>query len=303
MLVVIALGDSSLLRRNDPLDAEVHRRNIEVAAAAIASIADTHEVVVTHGNGPQVGMLARQGESAGLRPYALNMLDAEGDATIGYVIEHALSNRLPQLQTATLLTQVEVDPEDAAFCHPSQPVGPVFKKVEADRIAETHGWSFAPHGEGFRRVLPSPKPRRIVELATIRLLIQAGALVICAGGGGIPVVTTPGGGVRAVDAVIDKDLAAALLALDLRAKALLLLTDVDAVYTDWTSPDGRVLRKVTPQDLRSHSFPTGTIGPKVQAACRFVEASGGTAGIGRLQDAAAILAGNKGTVIRRKWAA
>ena len=304
MLVVIALGGNALLRRSDPMDAQVQRQNVEVAAAAIASVAHNHEVVVTHGSGPQVALLARQCEPAGgTQAYPPHVPAAGNEGTIGYLIEQALTSRLPKVQIATLLTQVEVDAADPAFRNPTKPIGPLCNEAEAERLAKARGWKLSPENGGYRRLIASPEPRRIIELATIRMLLQAGALVICAGGGGIPVVTTTGGGIQGVEAVIDKDLAAALLALDLRARMLLLLTDVDTVYTDWTAPGGRALRKVTPEELRKYTFPAGTMGPKVEAACRFVQATGGSAGIGRLQDAAAIVAGTKGTIVRMKWPA
>lgn len=302
MLVVIALGGNTLLRRGDPIDAEVQRQNVEVAAAAIASLAHSHEVLVTHGNGPQMALLASQsGAGAASRAYMPDGSAAGAEGTIGYLFEQALSSKLPKMQIATLLTQVQVDPEDPAFRSPTRPIGPLLSEAEAKRLRKERGWKFFLENGGYRRLVASPEPRRIVEMATIRLLLQSGALVICAGGGGLPVIATQGGGIQAVEAVIDMDLAAALLALDLRAKVLLLLTDVDAVYTDWTSPGGRMLRKVTPLELRRYAFPDDTMGPKVKAACRFVQTTGGTASIGRLQDAAAILAGTKGTNVRLKW--
>jgi carbamate kinase len=195
----------------------------------------------------------------------------------------------------TLLTQVEVDANDAAFAQPTKPIGPLYTQAEAEQLAAEQGWAIAADGDAYRRVVPSPEPRRILELATIRLLVEAGALVICAGGGGIPVVITPSGGIRGIEAVIDKDLAAALLAIALNADALLLLTDVDAVYTEWHSPAAQPLPDATPQQLRQYRFTPGSMGPKVEAACRFVEATQSLAGIGRLEDAASILVGQAGT--------
>lgn len=299
MRVVIALGGNALLRRGQPLEAEIQRRNIGNAAAAIAAVASVHTVVVTHGNGPQVGLLALQAEAyPRLRPYPLDILGAETEGMIGYLLEQELRNHLPGRQVVTLLTQVEVAADDPAFTHPSKPIGPTYPRTEAERLAAERGWSIAPDGDAWRRVVPSPEPRRILELATIRLLVQAGALVVCAGGGGIPVVVTPAGGIHGVEAVIDKDLAAALLARELEAEALLLLTDVEAVYLDWGLPSAQPLRIVTPSQLRRYTFAPGSMGPKVEAACRFVEATGSYAGIGRLEAAAAILDGQEGTIIR-----
>lgn len=300
MQVVIALGGNALLQRGQSLEADVQLRNIGVAAKAIAEVAKDNTVVVTHGNGPQVGLLALQAEAYNrIKPYPLDVLNAETEGMIGYLIEQELRNQLPSRQVVTLLTQVEVDAADPAFAHPIKPIGPLYNQAEAERLAADRGWAIAADGNAYRRVVPSPAPRRIIELQTIQLLVQIGAIVICAGGGGIPVVVTPTGGIRGVEAVIDKDLAAALLATELKANALLLLTDVDSVYTDWGSPAAKPLRKVTPQQLRSYSFAPGSMAPKVEAACRFVDATGGYAGIGRLEDAAAILAGQAGTVVSK----
>jgi len=296
MLVVVALGGNALLRRGEPLEADVQQRNTAAAAAAIGEIARHHGVVVTHGNGPQVGLLALQ--SAAYRevaPYPLDVLGAESEGMIGYVLAQALGNVLAGRRIATLLTQVVVDLDDPAFRAPSKPIGPLYRENEARRLAAERGWHVAPDGPGFRRVVPSPEPRQVIELETIRLLIEAGVVVVCAGGGGVPVVITPGGMVRGVEAVVDKDLSAAFLARALGADALLILTDVAAVYTDWDDPRQRPLRAATPAGLRACRFAPGSMGPKVEAACRFVEETGKPAGIGALPEAAAILRGEAGT--------
>jgi carbamate kinase len=212
-----------------------------------------------------------------VHPYPLDVLGAETEGMIGYLIEQELRNQLPQCQVATLLTQIEVEPRDPAFVHPSKPIGPLYTRVEAEKLARERSWAIAPDGDGYRRVVPSPEPRRILELPTIRLLLEAGILVICAGGGGIPVVIPAAGGIRGVEGVIDKDLAAALLAQELGADALLLLTDVDAVYDNWGTPQAKPFRQTTPQKLRQHQFAPGSMAPKIEAACRFVEATGGMA--------------------------
>ena len=299
MRVVVALGGNALLKRGEPPTAEAQRRNVASAADAVASIARAHAVVVTHGNGPQVGLLALQAEeSACVPPFPLDVLDAETEGMIGYLIEQELASRLPGRRIATLLTQIEVDADDPAFSKPDKPIGLAYTAEQAQRHAQARGWSVAPDGDAWRRVVPSPEPRRVLELATIRLLVDAGVIVICAGGGGIPVVVTQGGGIRGVEAVIDKDLAAALLARAIKANALLMLTDVDAVYLEWNTPAARALRETTPRELRRHPFAAGTMGPKVEAACRFVEATRGVAGIGRLEDAMQILDGRCGTMVR-----
>jgi carbamate kinase len=280
------------------LEAEVQRANIRTAAAALAEVAGDHDVVVTHGNGPQVGLLALQAEAfREVPPYPLDVLDAESEGMLGYLIEQELSNVLPGREVAALLTRVEVDAADPAFASPSKPIGPVYDAQTAQRLSDERGWTVAPDGKGFRRVVPSPQPLRILELRTIQLLWDAGHLVICAGGGGIPVVRTEGLGVRGVEAVIDKDLSAALLATELRADRLLLLTDVPAVWQDWPAPAERPLRIASPGQLRQLEFDRGSMRPKVEAACRFVEATGGIAGIGALTDAASLLAGSRGTTI------
>ncbi len=301
MRVVIALGGNALLRRDEAVTAANQRRNIKTAAAALAPIALEHELVVTHGNGPQVGLLALQ--SAAGKPeqaYPLDILDAESEGMIGYLIEQELDNLLPSdRRCATLLTQIEVAADDPAFKHPGKPIGPVYAEMEARALAREKGWSIAPDGEYFRRVVASPRPESIFELGVIKMLVEQGVVVICAGGGGIPVVRRPDGSLVGVEAVIDKDFASALLARGLEADAFLMLTDVDAVYGDWASPRSRAMRRAAPQALRRLDFAPGSMGPKVEAACEFVERTGGTSGIGRLDEAQAILRGDAGTLIGR----
>jgi carbamate kinase len=244
MLIVIALGGNALLKRGQSLEAEIQQRNISTATAAIAEIAREHQVVVTHGNGPQVGLLALQAEAyKQVRPYPLDVLGAETEGAIGYLLERELRNQLPERQVVTLLTQIEVDRDDPAFTRPTKPIGPLYTQAEAERLAAERGWAIAPEGNAYRRVVPSPEPHRIIELSAIRLLLQAGAIVICAGGGGIPVIVTAAGEIRGVEAVIDKDLATALLAEELSADVLLLLTDVDSVYLNWGLPTAERLKQ------------------------------------------------------------
>jgi carbamate kinase len=300
MLVVIALGGNALLRRGDPLDVATQRGNLRLAGSAIGEIAREHRVVLTHGNGPQVGLLALQNEAfEGAVPSPLDVLDAESEGMVGYLLEQELGYHLPDSQLATLLTQVIVDADDPAFLRPTKPIGPVYERREAEDLARSRGWTVRPDGPGWRRVVASPTPRRIVELATIKLLVQHRVTVICAGGGGIPVVKAPHGGLRGVEAVIDKDRSAELLATKLGADALLLLTDVDAVYERFGEPDARPLRAPTLDELRAIEAPSGSMGPKVEAICRFVERGGPLAAIGALADAPALLQGRAGTVLRR----
>lgn len=296
MLVVTALGGNALLRRGEPADVTTQRGNVATAVEAIAAVAAEHDVVVTHGNGPQVGLLALQGEAyEEVDPYPLDVLGAETEGMIGYLLEQELVNKLGDARVATLLTQVVVDASDSAFERPTKPIGPVFDRETATRLAAERGWTLAPDADGQRRVVASPEPRSIVELPTIRLLVEAGVIVVCVGGGGIPVLLDEQGRLRGAEAVIDKDLAAALLARSLEADALLLLTDVPAVEVGWGTPDAGPLGEVTAAELRAIDFQAGSMGPKVEAACRFAEATGGLAGIGALGDAAAILRGERGT--------
>jgi carbamate kinase len=296
--IVTALGGNALLRRGEPLTAENQRRNVRIAAQALAPLAQQHELVISHGNGPQVGLLALQGVAYDPEAtYPLDILDAETEGMIGYLIEQEMASILSDRRYATLLTQIEVDPNDPAFKRPTKPIGPAYVEEDARRLGRERGWSIARDGDRFRRVVPSPKPMRILELGVIELLVSQKIIVICAGGGGIPVVLRPDGGLLGVEAVIDKDLASSLLARQIKADAFLMLTDVDAVYVGWAEPNARGIRRITPSALRQFSFAPGSMGPKVEAACEFVEQTAGIAGIGRLQDAAAILAGEAGTVV------
>jgi carbamate kinase len=265
----------------------------------VAEIARDHRVVLTHGNGPQVGLLALQNEAyKAVAGYPLDVLDAESEGMVGYLLEQELGRHLRQDRLATLLTQVIVDPADPAFDHPTKFVGPLYEPRDARFLAHERGWTVAPDGDRWRRVVPSPEPQRIVELDTIRILVEHGITVTCVGGGGIPVVPDGSGGLIGVEAVIDKDLSAALLARALGADALLLLTDVDGVCAGWGTPHQRTIRETRPALLRPLELPAGSMGPKVDAACRFVESGGELAAIGTLSEAAEILAGRAGTLVR-----
>lgn len=299
MRIVVALGGNALLRRGEPMEASIQREHVEAAARAVASIAREHEVVLTHGNGPQIGLLALQSEAYhAVHPYPLDVLGAESEGMIGYLLQQALGNELPGRDIATVLTEVLVDVEDSAFGRPTKPVGPIYTKNAAAQISLERGWDVAPDGRGYRRVVASPQPREIVQIVTIRRLVEAGVTVICSGGGGIPTVLDKRSGKRVgIEAVIDKDLSAAILAIETRADFLLLLTDVDAVYAEWGTPQAHPIRATTPEGLRKFCFAEGSMAPKIEAACGFVEATGRRAAIGSLEKAADILAGSSGTCI------
>lgn len=297
--VLVALGGNALLERGQPMTAEAQRANVRTAAHALAPVARDHQLVLSHGNGPQVGLLALQAAAYhDVEAYPLDLLGAETEGMIGYVIEQELGNLLPpDVPLATVLTMVEVDVDDPAFQDPTKFVGPVYDQDAAVALAAEKGWRFKADGASFRRVVPSPAPQRIFEIRPIRWLLDKGAIVICAGGGGIPTAWVPGEDRRlgGVEAVIDKDLASELLAREVGADLFVMATDVDGVYADWGTPDQRRLAEVTPEELRARDFAAGSMGPKVQAALRFVEATGRRAAIGSLSDITEIVAGTAGT--------
>ncbi len=295
--VVVALGGNALLRRGEPLEADIQRKNIATAAKTIALIAQEYNVVLVHGNGPQVGLLALQNSAyTKVSPYPLDVLGAESQGMIGYMLIQELKNLMPSRNVTALLTQVQVDPEDPAFVNPTKFIGPVYEEVEARALAAEKHWSVKADGKFFRRVVPSPLPQRIVEGDAIETLIAQGHLIICTGGGGIP-VTWDGQCLTGIEAVIDKDMSAAYLAKQIKADALLILTDADAVYLDWGKPTQRPLRVTSPDELAGVKFDAGSMGPKVEASCEFVKATGGMVGIGSLEDGLAILKGEAGTNI------
>jgi carbamate kinase len=297
--IVFALGGNALLKRGEPMTAENQRANVRVAAERIAAVVPGNEVVVAHGNGPQVGLLALQSQAyREVRPYPLDVLGAQTEAMIGYVIEQELGNLLPQeQQLATILTMVEVDRKDPAFADPTKFIGPIYMEKEARRLADEHEWTIKQDGHAWRRVVPSPEPKQIFEIRPIRTLVEAGVIVVCAGGGGIPTVLDEHGMLHGVEAVIDKDLASALLAQQLGADLLVIATDVDGVYVDWGGPKERRVESATPDELEALNLPAGSMGPKVEAASRFVRSTGHTAVIGALADIEAIVAGKAGTTV------
>lgn len=299
MLVVAALGGNALLQRGQPLTAEAQRVNVAAAAKALAGIIRAgHQLVITHGNGPQVGLLALQG--AAYKPdeaYPLDVLGAETAGMIGYMIEQELENALGHDRpVATLLTQVVVDPRDPGFANPTKPVGPVYARAEAEALAKARDWRIAPDGDKWRRVVASPKPVAIPDTRVIELLLDAGVVVICTGGGGIPVIRHANGSLIGIEAVVDKDASTALLARALKADALLLLTDVNAVYRDFGKPNAARIAQITPEDAADIDAPEGSMAPKLRAAAEFAS-GGGIAAIGRLADAEQLLQGAAGTLI------
>ena len=300
MRIVVALGGNALLKRGEPMTAAAQRANVRRAAASLAElIAAGHQIVVTHGNGPQVGLLALQ-SAAGPKDgaFPLDILGAESEGMIGYLIEQELGNLLAEgTPIATLLTQVRVDASDPAFGAPTKPIGPVYDEETARKLAGERGWRIAPDGDKWRRVVASPKPIEILEMRVISLLVERGVIVICGGGGGIPVVARADGSLIGVEAVIDKDRASSLLASQLGADMLLLLTDVDAVYLDFGAPQARRIESAGADTLAADQFASGSMRPKIEAATRFVAATGRAAAIGRLEDAAAIVRGDAGTRI------
>jgi carbamate kinase len=302
MRVVVALGGNALLRRGEPAEAALQRAHVRGAAAALAAVACDHELVITHGNGPQVGLLALEADAyKAVAPYPLDILGAESQGIIGYLLIQALAAELPDRDVVAVLTQVVVDGDDPAFAEPTKPIGPVYDEVEARRLAAAHGWVVAEDGGHFRRVVPSPEPRRIVELAAIERLVDSGAVVVCAGGGGIPVVARPTG-LDGVEAVIDKDMTAALLAEQLGASRLVMLTDVPYVERNWRTPGATAIERATPPELRRLRFASGSMAPKVEAACRFADA-GGQAAIGALEELRDVVAGRSGTQVSPALAA
>ncbi|PAT38964.1 carbamate kinase [Vandammella animalimorsus] len=297
MRIVIALGGNALLQRGQPMTAENQRENVRQAVAQIAKIHAGNELVIAHGNGPQVGLLALQGAAyTEVDAYPLDVLGAQTEGMIGYVIEQELGNLLPkQVPLATILTQVEVDLADPAFQHPTKPIGPIYEAAQAQQLAAEKGWHIAPDGPHYRRVVPSPRPQRIFEIRPVQWLLQQGTVVICAGGGGIPTCYDQHGRLRGVEAVIDKDLCSALLAQQLQAELLVIATDVDAAYIDWGQPGSKAIAQAHPEALRKLPFPAGSMGPKIEAACEFAEHTGHAAVIGALQDIEAIVRGQAGT--------
>jgi carbamate kinase len=300
MRVVVALGGNALLRRGEPMTTENQRKNVQLACDHLAPIGEKHELIVSHGNGPQIGLLALEEAAYPAGPQSpLDVLGGETQGMIGYLVEQELGNRLPfEKPLASLLTMIEVDPEDPAFAEPSKPIGPLYSKPEADKLAAERGWTFKPDGDSLRRVVPSPVPQRIFENRPIKWLLDQGCVVICTGGGGIPVCYRPGRQLVGVEAVIDKDRASALLARDIGADMLIMATDAQAVFVGFGTPQQRAIVTADPDVLLAKyaaEFAAGSMLPKVEAASDFARATGKPAVIGALADIGSMLAGEAGT--------
>lgn len=299
MRIVIAIGGNALLNSKEPMNIENQRNNMRLAATQIAPIATSNELLIVHGNGPQIGLLALQNLAyQAAKPYPMDVLGAETQGMIGYLIQQELANLLATPKPiSTLLTQVMVDAHDSAFEHPSKPIGPFYTREEAEQLMQQNGWHMSNNNHAFRRVVASPRPQKIVEIESIKWLLEQGAIVVCAGGGGIPVYQNISGQLSGIEAVIDKDLCAALLARTLQADILLIATDVDGVYIDWGQPSQKRIAQTYPEALKQFDFATGSMQPKVQAAIEFVQATGKKAMIGSLSHIADMLNGAQGTTI------
>ena len=297
MRIVIALGGNALLRRGEEMTAENQRKNIHLAVKSLAPIAGQNELVISHGNGPQVGLLSLQSAAyKEVEEYPLDILGAQTEGMIGYMIEQELGNLLPiEIPIASILTMVEVDPEDPAFDNPTKPIGPIYTKEEAEKLKKEKGWSIKLDGEHWRRVVASPEPHRIFQLRPIHWLLEKNTIVICAGGGGIPTIYNKEGNLEGVEVVIDKDRASSLLAFELEADVLIMATDTEGVYLDWGTESEKIISETTPEEIRKYDFDIGSMGPKVEAACSFVERSGQRAVIGSLKDIEKMVNGTAGT--------
>ncbi|WP_018656549.1 carbamate kinase [Actinomadura flavalba] len=299
MRVVVALGGNALLKRGDRPDADLQRANVNLAVKSLAPLAERHELIITHGNGPQVGVLALESvnDSNLTRPYPLDTIGAETQGMIGYWMLQALQNALPGRQVLAMINQTLVSAVDPAFDDPTKFVGQVYTEEEAKKLAEEYGWTVKPDGEYWRRVVPSPLPQRVIETRLIRQLVRGGTVVICAGGGGIPVFRNDVGQLEGTEAVIDKDMTASILAETLEADAFLILTDVPRVMRNFGTPKQQEIEHTTPHELRAEEFPAGSMGPKVEAVAGFVERTGDMAAIGRLDQCTQILEGTAGTIV------
>ena len=299
MRVVVALGGNALLQRGQRSGAGNQRVNVMRAVKSLAPLAERHELLITHGNGPQVGLLAAQsaGDPGLAGPYPLDTLGAQTQGMIGYWLLQALQNALPGRQVVALINQTLVSAVDPAFENPTRFIGQIYDQAEAEKMAKENGWTVRQDGQYWRRVVPSPQPQRVIETRLIRQLLRSGTVVVCAGGGGIPVVRNSIGQLEGVEALIDKDLTGATLAETLEANVFLILTDVARVMRNFGTPRQEEITHTTPYELRAQDFPAGSMGPKIEAVSRFVERTGDMAAIGRLDECEDILAGMAGTIV------
>lgn len=302
MRIVIALGGNALLKRGEPMTAQNQSANIRLAAEQLAKVKPKNELIISHGNGPQVGLLALQhaayyAQDSKIEPYPLDVLVSQTVGMIGYMLQQELTNLLPVTPTQTLVTQVIVDEHDPAFSKPSKPIGQVYTQAEAEKLAIEKGWTVMPDGQYYRRAVPSPKPQDVTGINAVKALLAQDHIVICGGGGGVPCVKNAQGQLTGVEAVVDKDLATAVIANHLDADLFIIATDVNAACVNFQKEGERKIAKANPAALEalSEEFAAGSMGPKVQAVINFVKATGKDAAIGSLADIEEIVAGKAGT--------
>lgn len=302
MRIVVALGGNALLKRGEPMTAQNQSANIRLAAEQLAKVKPKNELIISHGNGPQVGLLALQhaayyAQDIKIEPYPLDVLVSQTVGMIGYMLQQELTNLLPETPTQTLVTQVIVDEHDPAFSKPSKPIGQVYTQAEAEKLAAEKGWTVMPDGQYYRRAVPSPKPQDVTGINAVKALLAQDHIVICGGGGGVPCVKNAQGQLTGVEAVVDKDLATAVIANHLDADLFIIATDVNAACVNFQKEGERKIAKANPAALEALSaeFAAGSMGPKVQAVINFVKATGKDAAIGSLSDIEDIVAGKAGT--------
>jgi carbamate kinase len=302
MRVIVALGGNAIARRGEIITVAHQLDNLRLVSAKLKALAEDHELVITHGNGPQVGLLALQNAAyPDVAAYPLDVLGAESQGMIGYFIEIEMRHVLPPEQKlTTVLTLVEVSRQDPAFANPTKFIGPIYSQAEADVLSAQRGWTFKLDGAATRRVVPSPFPQRVVQIDSVMQLLKAKHIVICAGGGGIPMARDHDGHLVGVEAVVDKDASSAVLATAINADLFIMATDAEAVYLDWGTSTQQAIKWISTGALGQFDFAAGSMGPKVAAAIAFAEVSGGRAVIGKIDDMDRILAGDAGTVIEAK---
>lgn len=306
MRVLVALGGNALSLKNEPITAQNQRKRVKQAVAPLAKIAEQHELIITHGNGPQVGLLAQQSlanlssdqsNQSTKAPFPLDVLNAETEGMIGYLIEQELINQLPEnRRTASLLTMVQVDANDKAFSEPDKPVGPSYPFEKKQSLEDKNNWSFKSKDNEWQRVVPSPEPEDILQSPAIETLLLNDTVVICSGGGGIP-VSRSDNALIGVEAVIDKDKTSALLAIKLKVDRFIIATKTDGVYRNWQSKTSEKIKNITIKQLKSMQFESGTMAPKIAAAIRFVKQRQQPAVIGSLDELDKIMNFNAGTKI------